>query len=138
MRNKLIKQEDEFGCGIACVANLLKITYRQSLGLFSCGISKAKNRGFLCSEICELLNKRNKSFDYKYIKSKLRSRIYKSGTIIFIKISKKYPSGHYLLRANDGWIDPWANFLKDGNIKRAKAGIRKRLPGKAIYFIQES
>jgi len=36
-------------------------------------------------------------------------------------------------------MDPWINFQKDKNLKNAKAGFRKKLPGRPIYgiFIKE-
>lgn len=137
MSIKLIKQEDEFGCGVACVAVLLGITYRQALKLFDDGYLKAKTKGFLCKEICFALNKLGKDYKYKYIKSRLKRKIYQSATIVFIKKSKKYPANHYLLRTENRWLDPWMNLSKDKNIKNAKAGLRKRLPGRTIYYLQE-
>jgi hypothetical protein len=32
-------------------------------------------------------------------------------------------------------MDPWINFTENKNIKKAKAGFRARLPGKAIYVV---
>jgi membrane-anchored glycerophosphoryl diester phosphodiesterase (GDPDase) len=137
MSIKLVKQENEFGCGVACVAALLGITYQQALKLFDDGYLKAKTKGFLCKEICLVLNKLGENYKYKYVKSRLKRKIYQSATIVFIKKSKKYPANHYLLRTENRWLDPWMNLSKDKNIKNAKAGLRKRLPGRAIYYLQE-
>lgn len=46
-------------------------------------------------------------------------------------VKQEDPFGHYLIRFNNQWIDPWIN-LPNKNIK---AGFRKRLPGKPIYGI---
>lgn len=133
----MIRQEDVSGCGVACVAALLGITYQQALKQFSKSGSQARNKGFLCKEICMVLHKLNKNYSHKYVKNRLRRKIYRPGTIVFIKKSKRYPPGHYFLRSEDGWLDPWINFCKDNNIKNAKAGLRKRLPDRAIYYLQE-
>jgi len=77
----------------------------------------------------------DKSIEYKYIKGKIRKKIYQDNTIVFIKRSKKYPYGHYLSRYKSSWMDPWINSKNDRKIKKIKAGFRKRLPGKAIYAI---
>jgi len=136
MNFKLIKQKDDYGCGAACVAALLNITYRQALKLFNDGNLKAKTKGFSCKEICLVLNKFGKNYEYKYVKPRLKNRIYKEGTIVFIKRSKKYPANHYLLRTGKSWLDPWINLNRNKNIKNAKAGLRKRLPNKAIYYLR--
>jgi len=130
---KLIKQEDSFGCGVACVASILDINYQNSLNLFKNGRIKANNTGFLCKDIIESLTKRGLSYEYKYITKKIRKKIYKPNTIVFLKISKKYPSGHYLCRIGNRWMDPWINFPNE----KIKAGYRKKLPDKPIYAILE-
>lgn len=137
MSIKLVKQKDEFGCGVACVAALLSITYQQALKLFDDGYVKAKTKGFLCKEVCLALNKLGRNYKYKYVKNRLKNKIYQLGVIVFIKKSKKYPANHYLLRVENKWLDPWINLSRDKNIKNAKAGLRKRLPGRAIYYLQE-
>lgn len=129
---KPVKQEDLFGCGVACVAFILNISYQDSLTLFTDGESKAKEEGFLCKEIIAALEKKRLKYQYKYLKA--RHNIYNSRTIVFLKRSKRYPAGHYLCKINGKWMDPWINFP---NVK-IKAGFRNRLPGKPIYAIFES
>ncbi len=136
MRIKRVRQKDEYGCGVACVAVLLDIDYDQILKTFDNGNRKAEQEGFTCKDICSALKKFGKKYSYRYVKPRLKNRIYKEGTIVYIKKTKKYPAGHYLLRVKDRWMDPWINFNRDKNIKNAKAGLRKQLPGKAIYYLQ--
>ena len=126
---KPIKQADPFGCGIACVAFVLTINYKSALKLFVDGEKRAKEEGFYCKEIAITLN--HLGLKYKYLKKGLRKNVYRPNTIVFLKRSKKYPYGHYLVRFNNKWMDSWIN-LPDKNIK---AGFRKRLPGKPIYTI---
>lgn len=126
-----IKQEDKLGCAIACAAFLLNINYQDSLKLFKNGKYKAKNKGFFCKDIIIVLKKAGLKYEYRYIKNKIRRKIYKPNTFVYIKKSKKYPQGHYLVRFDNKWMDPWINF-PDENIK---AGYRKRLPERPIYAI---
>ena len=126
-----IKQEDPMGCAVACTAFVLNINYQDSLKLFKNGKIKAKNKGFLCKEIVKALGYEGLRYEYKYISNKVKRKIYKPGTIVFVKRSKKCPEGHYLYRANNKWMDSWINFPN----KNIKAGFRKRLPEKSIYAI---
>ena len=128
---ELVKQENELGCGVACVAAVLGRSYKNTLRLFP--RNRAECRGFICKEIVQALNRTGLKCEYKYIKPSLKDKIYKEGTIIFVQRSKKYPEGHYLVRASKKWMDPWINFPG----KDRKAGFRKKLPGKAIYIIHQ-
>ena len=128
-----ITQKNPFGCGIACTAFVLGLSYSKTLNLFENGKYKANKSGFYCKEIVNVLG--CEEFSYKYVKDRIKNKIYKDYSIVFIKRSKKYPAGHYLCRYKNKWMDPWINFLKDQNIKNAKSGFRKRLPGKPIYVI---
>lgn len=128
---RLIKQEDDFGCGVACVASLLEIDYQKALSLFWNGTNRALNEGFYCREIVKALNSSRLNYEFKYIKLPTKRKIYKPCTIVFVRRSKKYPAGHYLLRTENGWMDSWINFPE----KPIKAGFLKRLPEKPIYGI---
>lgn len=128
-----ITQRDPYGCGLACIAFLLHKEYREIIKFIN--HSKAKNYGFTCKELVSLLTRLGLNYEYKYLKPRLRSKIYSSGTIVFIKRSKRYPSGHYLVRCQDSWMDPWINFSTNDKLNEAKSGFRKRLPGKPIYAL---
>lgn len=128
---KSVTQKHEFGCGAACVAFISKKSYSKAIALL--GKKKATNQGYYCKDLCKALIRLNLIYSYKYLKPGLKRKIYKDGTIVFIKRSKQYPSGHYLVRYNSLWMDPWINFNKDRYIKQAKSGFRKKLPGKPIY-----
>lgn len=128
---KPIRQEHSYGCGVACVAFILQTDYATILNTIEKGKYKAENIGFFCKELTSLLNNRGNAYKWRYIKPKLRKIIYASNVVVFIKRSKKYPAGHYLVRFDDRWMDSWINF-PDFPIK---ANFRKRLPGKAVYAI---
>jgi hypothetical protein len=133
---QLVTQKHRSGCGIACIASFLGYDYETLLSMIPNGDMHASERGFYCRELVELL----KQFGYKkavylYIKSHIYPYIYTPGTIVFIKRSRTYPVGHYLLRTPYGWMDPWKNFPVSSCITVAESGIRKRLPGTPIYAI---
>ncbi|MBU5537415.1 MAG: hypothetical protein KQA38_02510 [Candidatus Aenigmarchaeota archaeon] len=133
MKQSPTVQKDPFGCGAACIAFLTNRGYEEIVNLL--GKNKAKKVGFYLRELCQLLRKLGYNCEYHYLTSKWRKNIYKEGTIVFIGRSKKYPYGHYLIRHKNFWMDPWINFPKNKNISQAKAGFRRRLPGKAIYAV---
>lgn len=129
----MVTQKNSLGCGVASVAYVLEIAYEDAMLYFDS--DKVKRSGCYCKDLLGVLKQNRVNCCHRYLKGYLKKKIYKSRTIVFIKKSKRYPAGHYLVRTNDGWHDSWINFPKDKNIKNAKSGIRKRLPGKAIYAI---
>jgi hypothetical protein len=128
-----ITQEDPYGCSLACIAFLTNKSYPGIASLIS--KQRAENEGFYCKELVKLLKDLRYEYQYKYLKNRFKKYTYNDGVIVFIKRSKKYPSGHYLARRNGLWMDPWINFKIGAKIENAKSGFRKRLPGKAIYGI---
>jgi hypothetical protein len=130
---KAITQKHDFGCGIASVAFVSQVPYEQVVNYL--GIEQAKTSGFTCKELVKALEHFGLSYDYKYIKPRLRNSIYSNGVIVFIKRSKRYPYGHYITYYNGQWADSWINLPKDNNLSNAMSGFRKRLPGKPIYMI---
>lgn len=128
---KPITQEDDLGCGVAVLAYLEGISYQEGLKFFE--VQKVKEKGVLCREMVQAFAQRKKKYSYHYLKPKLKRKIYQEDTIVFIKRSKLYPFGHYFARKNGVWMDPWVNFRNEKMIKKAKGGLRKRLPGQAIY-----
>jgi putative endonuclease len=126
-----VVQKDEYGCGAACVAFVLGADYKEAASLM--GKDKAENVGFYCREIVSVLAKRNLKYTYNYLKPRLRKKIYKDGVIVFIKRSKRYPAGHYLVRYEGLWMDPWINILQSESVADAKSGFRKKLSGIPIY-----
>ncbi len=132
---KSITQEFDYGCGIACFAFAANLSYKQAERFL--GSEQAKNERFWCKDLALELNRAGKRYVHKYIKPKLRNQIYKEGTIVLIRRSRNYPSGHYLIRHGGRWMDPWINLPYDKNIDNAISGYRKRLPGKPMYALFE-
>ncbi len=129
---KSITQKDSLGCGIACVAFILDKNYTDTKKYFK-GLGDVNKTGYLCRDLVRVLAKKDLNYDYHYLKRRIT---FKEGTIVFIKRSKRYPVGHYLVKAKNGWMDPWINFDSQSfDLKKAKSGFRKKLSGKAIYAI---
>lgn len=130
---KPVTQLDDYGCGVACVSFITQKEYSNVVKVL--GKKRAQTKGFYCKDLVAAL--KHFKFDYtrKYLKQPLRTKLYQEGTIALIKKSKRYPAGHYLVRHNRQWMDPWINLLFDHEIAHAKSGFRKRLPGKPIYVI---
>lgn len=132
MKHTLIPQEESLGCSVACVASLLGINYQKALKLF--GKSYNNKKGSYCDEITKVL-KKNLPYEYSKVNNKTKKYINKIGSIIFIKNSKKYPKGHYLLKTEKGFMNSWINSPK---INPAEAGFIKKLPGKAEWIIYKN
>lgn len=128
-----ITQEFEYGCGIACYAFALQISYQQATERL--GSEQAKSTRFWVKDLVIALNAAGLMYTSKHVKHTEKSPNYKEGTIILIRRSKRYLTGHYLIRHNNHWMDPWMNLPYDNDIQNARSGYRKRLPGKAMYSI---
>lgn len=127
---KTVVQEDGFGCGVACVSSLLQISYKDALKLFQNGKKKATVCGFSPKNIVSALQKAGLKYKTKYIKKKKIEII--NGSIVYVGRCKKYPFGHYLLKTEKGWMNPWINLPYEPRI----AGFSKRIPAKIVYIIQ--
>jgi hypothetical protein len=118
------------GCGIACVACVADISYTKAVKMVPS--KHVSTKGCLCKDIVSALRKLGLEYDYKKVTSKTKKYLEKGGTIVFIKRSIKYPRGHYLVKTNKGWMDPWINYP---NITPVKAGFNNKLPGKAQWVL---
>lgn len=128
-----ITQEFDYGCGIACFAFVLGLTYQQAAEHL--GELQANSTRFWVKDFRIALNDAGKHYISKHIKQSLLRTIYEEGAIVLIRRSKLYPTGHYLIRHKNQWMDPWINLPIDNNIEHAKSGFRKRLPGKPMYAL---
>jgi len=92
-------------------------------------------KGSSCRELLSLLQENSLAYNYKYLSKKKSWKIDEPLTIIYIKKSKKYPAGHFLVWYRNKWMDPWINFRVGAKVAKAKSGFRKDLPGKPIYAL---
>ncbi|MGA2130466.1 MAG: cysteine peptidase family C39 domain-containing protein [Candidatus Pacearchaeota archaeon] len=130
MNLKPIMQEHTAGCGIACTASILNINYKKALKFFN--KKYVSRRGYYCNEIVKALNKNGLNYQYVKVNNKTKKFLQKPGTIVFVERSKKYDIGHYVLKTNKGWMNPWVNYP---NLNPVNAGFEKKLPGKAQWII---
>jgi hypothetical protein len=128
-----ITQEFDYGCGIACFAFVLRLTYKQAVAYL--GPQQATSTRFWIKDFVAALNNYGRAYKARYVKHHLRRTIYQEGAIVLIRRSKHYPSGHYLIRHNNQWMDPWINLPYDKNTNHAKSGFRRRLPGSPMYVL---
>ncbi len=128
-----VTQEFDYGCGIACYAFALGLSYKEAA--ISLGTKQASSTRFWVKDFAKALNNSGKPYKAKYVKPYLKSKIYKDGTIVLIRKSKHYPAGHYLIRHKNTWMDPWINLPFNKDIAEAKSGFRKRLPGSPMYAL---
>lgn len=132
MKRCPVTQEHGTGCGVACTAFVLNLTYSEALYYFL-KPAQAWGRGFYCREVVAALGRAGKTYTQSYVKSKGRQLLKIPGMIVFVGRSEKYPLGHYLVRTIRGdWMNPWINFPV---IAPAKSGFQRRLPGKVIYVL---
>jgi hypothetical protein len=127
-----VTQKDAAGCGIACIAFVLKQSYDNTIGLLQVDPAIAKAKGLYCRDIVRIFLKAGYASEFHYLTQKWKRQIYQDGTIVFIGRSRFFPIGHYLCRWKGRWMDPWINYP---SMSPVKAGWRKRLPGKAMYGI---
>lgn len=130
-------QKDINGCGVACLANVLDKPYDVVKKDFEKKFYTT-DKGIKVFDMKSYLNGLGLTYDLKFFNqkdfNKKEADTYTkiSGSITLITKSEKYPIGHYLLRAENGWIDPWYDLPSIDNVQ---AGIRKSLPNNAWYVI---
>jgi hypothetical protein len=127
---KAVTQEEPMGCGIACVAFLLKVPYKKAKSMFK-HPEHSFTRGFYCGEITNVLNKGELNYSFSKINPDSKKMI-RIGAIVFTARNKNYPGGHFLVKTKRGWMNPWINFPL---ISPAKSGFQSNLPGKIQWVI---
>ena len=128
---KNITQKHGYGCGVACVATILGCAYDTALGKFR-NPGNARSKGYTCREIVAALSRGGRGYGYCYLKPAQKHRMKNIGTIVYVAKSKRWPAGHYLVKTEKGWMNPWINFPL---IAPARSGFQSRLPGRAVYAI---
>lgn len=130
---KSLTQESVYGCGVACFAFALGISYKQATVLL--GQAQSSSNRFWVKDLVRALNNNGLQYERYYVKEHIKPRLDEEGAIVLIRRSKIYPAGHYLIRHQGAWMDPWINLSEDSSILNATSGFRNRLPGEAIYAL---
>lgn len=129
---ELVTQENEWGCGAACVASLLDVSYQDAKQLV-----ETMKEGEIDEDPCGLeLHHLALALQKNGIKvvADWAPERYPDGTIICISGKQPYEGDHYMLKTPAGWMDPWHNVAKTPN-KPRKAGYRKRLPNGTFFLV---
>ena len=122
------------GCAVACVAYRCGLSYAKALAAFATP-SHAWTRGFYCEEIVEAFAQLGRRYDFaKFSPDAHASRLLIEGSIVFIDSGDLFPSGHFLVRCAQGWMNPWSTFPK---MTPVVAKIQPDLPGKIGYIVYE-
>ncbi len=133
VKRKLVTQEEGMGCGLACVASELGISYQRARKT-SGGPEGSYTNGYYCEDLVRILNESGRSYIFRKVRREDDSIIQTPGTIVFAKRGRKYPEGHWLLMTSRGWMNPWINWP---SINPAKAGYEKRFPGIPEWIVYE-
>jgi hypothetical protein len=130
---KAITQKHYCGCGFACMAFVLDEDYHQIVDRFS--DRKAELQGLLAKEIIDTLRAYGLKYSFRHFKSFGSTDVIPNNSIVLLKFTKTYPVGHYLVKHNSTWMDPWINFDTEKYIKYAESGYRDRLPYNPSYVL---
>lgn len=125
----LVTQEDEWGCGAACVASLLGISYAKAKQL----VEKIKGQS---------VNARPRGLELHHLALALKKKSVKviadwnpieipNGTIVCISGDPPYDGDHYMLKTPHGWMDPWYNLDES----KMEAKYRKKYPKGTSFLV---
>lgn len=127
-----ITQELEFGCGVACFAFVCDMTFKQAVKFL--GREYSVKNGWRPSDLVAELNRYGLSYKNHYVRKKFEIE-FPNGTFVLIERSSNYPVGHYLVKHNNKWMDPWINLTDSNNLELAQSGFRSKLPGNSMYAL---
>lgn len=135
MKNKSVTQLDCMGCGIACVAYVRDISYKEAKNLFDCP-NKASTKGYTIKHINNALFKFGLNYKSKYIG---RVEVYeiKDKSLVYFKKCYNFPYGHYMVKTELGYMDPFIN-LREVNydIEKAESGFNNDYKDKIVLISQ--
>ncbi len=133
----MIAQEHPYGCGVACVAELLDVSYHDALGLFPDGVRKAQYEGFYLGEITAVMRSCGWGSYWVAMQPHFLAHIQRRDNIAYLGKSKIYPSGHYLIRETDEYnVRPvWKNSYANYPIWPPTAGLQVTLPYHPEFLI---
>ena len=129
-----VRQEDDFGCGFACTAYLCDMQY-QDVKKFTNNPENAEIGGYRCKPLCDILNriykekKSDKVWKTKYV-GKTKNPEIPNNSIIYINKNDKYKYGHYIVKTEYGYMNPFVNLDKvDGDSRLSKSGFENDICG---------
>ncbi|MGB5907414.1 MAG: hypothetical protein WBG87_08245 [Stenotrophomonas maltophilia] len=129
----LVPQEDEWGCGAACVASLLGVSYSRAKKKLEAIKAKPLDDEPCGLEIHEiwlcLAHER-----LQYVAEWKEPKKFVSGTIVCIRGKAPYEGDHYLLMTPNGWMDPYSNLGRPSDPYRESI-YRDELPASTKFVV---
>lgn len=135
---RLVTQKDDWGCGAACVASLLAISYYEARKRLEqrkgAGINEA-SKGLEPSPIAHVLRDAGYEVTKQY-----KASSWSLGTIVLLtwEFGRYKDSGHYMLLTERGWMDPWYNLNKRPRISQYRPVLPKNTAVKAALVVKRS
>lgn len=71
----LVTQQDPLGCGAACISFITQNNYQEVVTIL--GKDQAEYKGFYYKDLTTVLSTLGFAYTYKYLKPRLKSKIYK-------------------------------------------------------------
>ena len=133
----LVSQQDEWGCGAACVASLLGVSYEEAKKrvekIKGLSINEGQDRpgpgpGLELHHIAIALYKSGVKVIADWYPDLAKIPM---GTIACFGDQEKYIDEHYMLMTPEGWMDPWFN-LDENNMS---ARYRDDYPGSTELLV---
>ncbi len=116
-------QQDEWGCGVACVASLIGVPYdvakKRLVEYKGRGINQSP-KGLELDPIVYVLHDAGIEVLADWF-----AKDFPDGTIAYIKGGAPYECGHYLLKVPGGWMDPWFNMPAEDRVAKIRKGLPK-------------
>jgi len=116
---RLVAQLDEWGCGIACIASLLDISYEDAYWLARREKGDSIAGGSPGTELHHIAMILQEMGIHVFADWQ-EADDFPAGTILFVEGPEPYDGGHYILRTHKGWMDPWANIRNADEARKAK------------------
>jgi hypothetical protein len=129
---KPIPQEDMHGCGVACTAFVAGKTYHEIRKFFD--DKKILHEGVYSLDIVKVLENFGLSYDYAKVSDINYELTMLDGTIVFLPRSEADPVGHWLVRYNGRYMDPWTNRNERYNLN-VQAKFIDEIPARPSWVV---
>ncbi|MDF3983291.1 hypothetical protein P3W24_13345 [Luteibacter sp. PPL201] len=131
---RVVAQKDEYGCGVACVASILAVSYAESRRLLmkkksGVQIDDTEVPGLDLHHLALALKDR----DYQVVADWDEPKTFQPGTIVLVGRARGgLDHEHYILSVGgDLFMDPWINYPN----REREAGLRKGYPKGKIFYV---
>ena len=127
-----VAQLDEWGCGVACVASILRMSYGRARALLEAVKGTeidARPYGLELHHLALAL----REHDFNVVADWDQPKRFMPGTIVCVGVDGgETEQEHYIVRtADDRWMDPWINYPMKPH---RKAGLRDDYPEGKEFF----